>query len=127
METDGSAYTLFPYPKREDPTKTRYSPFCGITGYRLFPRDKSMTPDSIGTRDMVAILVSKKELDWYGIQGSINKQVKTLPWPTKVRTAIPGAVARGVQYSASQKGNIQFTAKVGENDVVYCIVELDKQ
>ena len=127
METDGTAYTLFPYPKKEDPAKTKYSPFCGITGYRLFPRDKSMTPDSIGKRDMIAVLVSKQELDWYGIQSGINKQVRSLPWPTKVRTAIPGSVARGVQYSASQKGNIQFTANTSGNEVVYCIVEFDKQ
>ncbi|HEY4155412.1 MAG TPA: C1 family peptidase, partial [Puia sp.] len=36
-ETDGSSYTLFPYPRTDDPSKTKYSPFCGIAGYRLFP------------------------------------------------------------------------------------------
>jgi hypothetical protein len=126
METDGSAYTLFPYPNMEDPTKTKYSPFCGITGYRLFPRNKSMTPDSIGRRDMIAVMVSRNKLDWYGIQASINKQVRSLPWATKARTAIPGSVARGVQFSASPKGNIQFAAPVTGNEVVYCIVEFDK-
>jgi Papain family cysteine protease len=126
-ETDGSVYTLFPYPTKEDPSKTKYSAFCGITGYRLFPRDKSMTPDSIGNRDMIAVLVSRNELDWYAIQTSINRQLKTLPLPTRIRTAIPGSVARGVQYSESQKGNIRFTANTSNNEVVYCIVEFDKQ
>jgi hypothetical protein len=51
-ETDGTSYTLFPYPRNDDPSKTKYSPFCGITGYRLFPKDKSMMPDSIGTNDL---------------------------------------------------------------------------
>jgi hypothetical protein len=85
METDGSAYTLFPYPSKEDPAKTKYSPFMGITGYRLFPRDKSMTPDSIGKRDMISIMVSRKELDWYAIQSAINKQPKGMAWRDKVR------------------------------------------
>jgi hypothetical protein len=40
-ETDGSSYTLFPYPKAGDPGKTKYSPFCGIAGYRLFPEIKA--------------------------------------------------------------------------------------
>ena len=34
-ETDGTSYTLFPYPSSTNPEKTKYSPFCGITGYRL--------------------------------------------------------------------------------------------
>jgi hypothetical protein len=127
METDGSAYTLFPYPRKDDPTKTKYSPFMGITGARLFPRDKSMTPDSIGNKDMIGILVSKKELDWYAIQSAINKQSKSMPWPAKLRSSLPGPAAESVSFSATPKGNIQFSAPVKENEVVYCIVEFDKQ
>jgi hypothetical protein len=127
METDGSAYTLFPYPQKDDPTKTKYSPFLGITGYRLFPRDKSLTADSMGSRDKIAILVSRKELDWNGIQAGINKQVRSLDWPVKVRTALPGSAAKQVQFSATPKGTISFTSQVSESEVVYCIVEFDKQ
>lgn len=127
MDTDGSAYTLFPYPTKEDPAKTKYSPFLGITGYRLFPRDKSLKADSIGTRDKIAIMVSKKELDWNAVQASINKQVRSLDWPVRVRTAIPGSAAKQVQFSATPKGNIGFTSSVSDNEVVYCIVEFDKQ
>jgi hypothetical protein len=65
-ETDGSSYTLFPYPRADNPQQTKYSPFCGITGYRLFPRDKSMAPDSIGTKDMIAV-VEQEAFDWYSI------------------------------------------------------------
>src|SRR5215467_13696177 len=55
-ETDGTSYTLFPYPNADDPTKTKYSPFCGIAGYRLFPKNKSMVPDSLGNRDFMAVV-----------------------------------------------------------------------
>jgi hypothetical protein len=127
METDGSAYTLFPYPRKDDPAKTKYSAFLGITGYRLFPRDKSLTADSIGSRDKIAIMVSRKELDWNGIQANINKQVRTLDWPVKLRAAIPGSAAKQVQFSATPKGNIGFTSQLSESEVVYCIVEFDKQ
>ncbi len=34
-ETDGTSYTLFPYPRADDATKTKYAPFCGIAGYRV--------------------------------------------------------------------------------------------
>ena len=70
-ETDGTSYTLFPYPNADDQTKTRYSPFCGIAGYRLFPKNKSMAPDSVGTKDYIAVVVSKDSLDW----NLINKQI----------------------------------------------------
>ncbi len=66
-ETDGSSYTLFPYPKSDDPTKSKFSPFCGIAGYRLFPRGKSMVPDSIGTKDMMAVVVTKDSLNWSAV------------------------------------------------------------
>jgi C1A family cysteine protease len=38
QETDGSSYVLFPY-------TPKHSPYCGITGTRLFPKDHSLLPD----------------------------------------------------------------------------------
>ena len=34
---DGSSYVLFPYLKPGE-TVSKHSPYCGITGYRLFPK-----------------------------------------------------------------------------------------
>lgn len=124
-ETDGSSYTLFPYPTKEDPTKTNYAPFCGIAGYRLFPRDKSLTPDSIGTRDIMAVVVSKKPLDWY----RLNQQASENPqqdYATRLNTVLGSQLIRGVRYQSSGKGNIQFSTTATGNDVVACIVEIDK-
>ena len=72
-ETDGTSYTLFPYPAKENPQKTKYSPFCGITGYRLFPKGQSMMPDSVGTRDIMAVVVSKQPLNWYSLNNEISR------------------------------------------------------
>jgi len=124
-ETDGTSYTLFPYPIADNQQQTKYSPFCGITGYRLFPRDKSMMPDSIGTKDMMAVVVSKKPLDWYAINQAITKN-PTSDYGNRLNSALTGQRLDGVRFNSSSKGNIQFTATPNENQVVACLVEIDK-
>ncbi|GAC1448759.1 MAG: hypothetical protein NVSMB7_10480 [Chitinophagaceae bacterium] len=124
-ETSGTSYTLFPYPTKEDPSKTRYAPFCGIAGYRLFPKDKSLTPDSIGTRDLMAVVVSKKPLNWY----QLNQQVSQNPqqdYATRLQAALGSQLIKGVHYQSNGKGNMQFSTTANDNDVVACIVEIEK-
>lgn len=125
-ETDGTSYTLFPYPNKDDATKTKYSPFCGITGYRLFPKDKSMTPDSIGTRDMIAVVVSKEPIDWYTINQQVSRNPQT-DFATRINNAFAGKLIQGVRFQNTSKGTIQFNAGGGEKQVVAAIVEIDKQ
>ncbi|MEP7278035.1 MAG: C1 family peptidase [Bacteroidota bacterium] len=125
-ETDGTSYTLFPYPTKEDPSKTRYAPFCGIAGYRLFPRDKSLTPDSLGTRDMMAVVVSKKPLDWYRLNQQISQQPQQ-DYAARLNATLANQVLKGARYQANGKGNIQFSTTVNDNGVVACIVEIDKE
>jgi hypothetical protein len=124
-ETDGTSYTLFPYPRADDPAKTKYSPFCGITGYRLFPKDKSMTPDSIGTRDVIAVVVSKQPLNWY----ALNNSIAAYPgqdYATRVNEAIGEHLLRHTVFKSSAKGNMQFTVQGDDNSVVATIVEISK-
>ncbi len=124
-ETDGTSYTLFPYPTKEDPTKTRYSPFCGITGYRLFPKDKSMTPDSIGTRDMIAVVMSKQPLDWYSVNTAISKNPSS-DFATRVNTALGPNLLRNASFSTTAKGTMQFSGNSDPNQVMACVVEIEK-
>ena len=56
-ESDNGSYVLFPY-------TPKHSAYCGITGTRVFPRDKSMTPDNIGLKDYICVLVSKEALNY---------------------------------------------------------------
>lgn len=65
QETDGSSYILFPYTKD-------HSPYCGITGTRVFPADYSLMVDDIGTKDIMCVILSKTELDIYAINDWIN-------------------------------------------------------
>jgi Papain family cysteine protease len=123
-ETDGSSYTLFPYPRADDPTKTKYSPFCGIAGYRLFPKDKSMQPDSIGTRDEMAVVVSKDSLNWNALSEKIS-QNKTGDYSARLRSAL-GSSTRFIQADLSPKGNIHFKGDENTGVLVACIVEVNK-
>jgi hypothetical protein len=125
-ETDGTSYTLFPYPTREDPTKTRYSPFCGITGYRLFPKDKSMTPDSIGTRDEIAVVVSKDSLDW----NRINQQISQNPqsdFGSRLNNVLGDKLMRNVRFTTGSSGTMQFETAANEGKVIAAIIAIDKQ
>ncbi len=124
-ETDGTSYTLFPYPRTDDPTKTKYAPFCGITGYRLFPSNKSMTLDSVGTKDMMAVVVSKKELDWYKLNQHISQNPQQ-DYATRLNNALSGQLIKNVRYQNSGKGTMQFSVSGNDNNVVACIVEIDK-
>ena len=123
-ETDGSSYTLFPYPRADDPTKTKYSPYCGIAGYRLFPKDKSMEPDSIGTKDLIAVVISKDSLNWSSINTQIS-QNKTADYGARLRSAL-GSSAQFISADISSKGNIHFKTDAGTNRMVACIVEINK-
>lgn len=123
QETDGSSYTLFPYPTKEDPTKTAYSPYCGITGYRLFPKGKSLVPDSIGNKDVFAIVVSKQPVDWFAMNKSISAAGGD--FNSKVAKAV-GDLNSNVNFSAGNGGTINFKAGTGDERPVYCIVEVSK-
>ncbi|MBC7848301.1 MAG: peptidase C1A papain, partial [Chitinophagaceae bacterium] len=124
-ETDGTSYTLFPYPRADDPSKTKYSPFCGITGYRVFPKDKSMTADSVGKRDAIAVVVSKDEIDWVELNAAISRNPQT-EFSQRLNAAL-GLNARAAGRSqVSSTGNIVLRAGNG-GKVLACVVEIDKQ
>ncbi|HMI62071.1 MAG TPA: C1 family peptidase [Puia sp.] len=125
-ETDGTSYTLFPYPRTDIPTKTKYSPFCGITGYRLFPKDKSLMPDSIGTRDQMAVVVSKQPLDWYGINNKLSQDAGQ-DYSARLNAALASQLIHNVKFKSSAKGNMQFTVDGDANSAVATIVEISKQ
>jgi hypothetical protein len=125
-ETDGTSYTLFPYPVKDNPQKTKYSPFCGITGYRLFPKGQSMMPDSVGTRDQMAVVVSKQPLNWYALNNEISRNPQQ-DYGARLNAALASQLVHNVSFKSSAKGNMQFTIS-GENDnaVVATIVEISK-
>lgn len=124
-ETDGSSYVLFPYPSKADPQKTIFSPYCSITGYRLFPKGKKLEADDIGDKDYFAIITSKEALDVFKLNNAIN-QNKSMGFENAVNTAISRQSVRDVQYMNNTNGTIGFKTIVGDKNAVACIIALNK-
>lgn len=125
-ETDGTSYTLFPYPRTDYPTKTKFSPFCGITGYRLFPKGKSLMVDSIGVRDQMAVVVSREPLDWYNLNNTISQNPRG-DYGARVNAALGNRLVHNIKFTSSAKGNMQFTVDSKRDNAVATIVEISKQ
>lgn len=125
QETDGSSYTLFPYPNTDDPTKTAFSPYCGITGYRLFPRGKSLVPDNIGNKDVFAVVVTRQAIDWYSVNQAISAGSGT-DYAANVAAALQLNGISGVRFASGPGGTINFRADDNGRNAVLCVVEVKK-
>ncbi len=118
QETDGTSYVLFPYTEK-------HSPYCGITGTRLFPKDYSMTPDDIGSKDFIAIVVSKKELDYDAVNRAITNSRQST-YVGKLKEALANQRVTNVNFTASN--TVAFNATTSDSqDVVGMVIEIDKR
>jgi hypothetical protein len=125
QDTDGTSYVLFPYLKQGE-TVSKHSPYCGITGYRLFPKNQSFEADTIGARDYIAVVVSKDELDYNRLNQAIsNSQQST--YAGKVNEALQSILIRSARFSNTDKGAIYFKVDANDNKAVATIVAFDKQ
>lgn len=116
QETDGSSYVLFPY-------SPKHTAFCGITGYRLFPRNQSLQADNVGNKDFMAIVVTKEPIDYAKLNAAINSAQGD--YKSKVTSALNGIALTNVQYN-SDKGRIGFSAQSENKNAVASIIEIDK-
>jgi len=124
QETDGTSYVLFPYLKKGE-TVSKHSPYCGITGYRLFPKSESMEADTVGSRDYIAIVVSKDELDY----NDLNNKISTASgssYAEKVNNAVQSILIPSAKFSNTADGSIYFKVNANDNKAVASIVAFDK-
>jgi C1A family cysteine protease len=124
QETDGSSYVLFPYLKKGE-TVSKHSPYCGITGYRLFPKSESMEADSIGSRDYIAVVVSKDALDYNDLNNRIS-QANGSSYAEKVNNALQSILISPTRFSNTDDGSIYFKVDANSNKAVVSIVSFDK-
>lgn len=118
-EADGSSFVLFPY-------TNKHYPYCGITGYRLFPKDQSMEADTIGDRDYIAVVVSRDELNYE----QINSAISSAPGSTyaeKVNSALRNISISSARYGGTADGRMDFRVNANDNKAVVAIVAFDKQ
>ncbi len=117
QETDGSSYVLFPYTEK-------HSAYCGITGTRIFPRDYSMTLDDKGTTDWIAVVVSKKELDFNKLNKQFNSSTSN-SYPGKLTPALRNQLVDNVQFRGGNM--VQFQTDVRDKNAVVLFVAIDKR
>lgn len=119
QETDGSSYILFPYNEKHDP-------YCGIVGTRLFPKEQSMTPDAKGNKDYIAIVFSKKELDYEAMNEEINSADGN-SYADQLKAALGNDRMRTASFK-SGKSTIAFDADVKDAaPLVGVVIEIDKK
>ena len=118
--TAGKSFVLFPY-------KPIHSPYCGITGTRLFPRTESIRADENGNKDFMGIVVSKQPLDYASLSNAMNNSSQAT-FAGKLNEVISSAAIKNVQYNNTQTGSIYFKAAATEtNNIIGCVVEISKQ
>lgn len=117
QETDGSSYVLFPYTQK-------HSAYCGITGTRLFPRDYSMVADNLGNKDYMAVVVSKRELNFNQLNTAINNSRQST-YAGKLKEALGNQRITDVRYQAGQ--TVAFEAQATDKNIVGVVLALDKR
>lgn len=124
QETNGSSYVLFPYLKPGQ-TVSKHSPYCGITGYRLFPKAESMEADNQGTKDQIAIVASKRELNYDQINDAISASAQST-YAGKVNDALKSTLTSSVSYGATPDGRIYLKGTANPAQAAVTIVAFDK-
>ncbi|MFK7971460.1 MAG: C1 family peptidase [Bacteroidia bacterium] len=116
-ETDGSCYTLYPY-------TAKHSAYFGVLGSRVFPDDHSLVADNQGSTDRIAVIFSKKEMDWNMITRFINNS-RQRSFDAKIKEAMGNLGIENASFTAGE--SIQFSADVGEKPTLGVILELNKR
>lgn len=116
METDGSSYTLFP-------NTPKHSPYCGIVGTRRWPRHDSFEADNIGNKDFMAVVLTKKPIDYKAMNERIN-QAPGNTYYERLRNAFGTDLITNVDYRGGNAISIN-TPVQGRNAVVM-VIEVDK-
>ncbi len=116
QDTDQTCYVLYPY-------TAKHSPYCGVTGTRVFPRGFNMVPDPIGNKDYIAVLISKKPLNYESVKLKINEN-KQADFAAACRAALRGDLLTNIRYKTSE--TVSFTADAKEDKNVLVVIEVNK-
>lgn len=118
QETDGSTYEIFPYTKK-------HSPYCGITGTRVFPSDASLQADNIGSKDWFVIIVTKQPIDYLKAKAAINAAAGS-SYAQRINNAFGGALKSNVNYVV-KGSNFGFDTEVQGTQAVAMVIGVNKQ
>lgn len=115
LEDNNTVSGLFPYTEK-------HSPYCGIMGTRLFPKDYSLQPNEQGNLDYFVIVVSKKPMDYNKTKENLSKASGTLEQKVK---SVFGNQLISPEFTVNQ--TISFdTNDATDNNAVAMIIEVSK-
>jgi hypothetical protein len=118
-ETDGSSYVLFPYTEK-------HSPYCGVVGTRVFPKDYSMVADNLGTKDRIAVVVTKEAIDYNQLNQLINSS-RQRGYALKVQEVLSSVQAQQANFTATPDGAIDISAALNGKNAIWTVIEIDKR
>ena len=116
QEADGRTYVLFPY-------TPKHSPYCGITGTRLFPSDHSLMADDEGNLDVMAVLVTNQPFDYPKLNEAMLAS-KAVGLDAKLKDVLGDELSANVQFSDG--ATIGATSSAGKNALAI-VLELEKK
>lgn len=116
QEADGRTYVLFPY-------TPKHSPYCGITGTRLFPSDHSLMADQEGNLDVMAVLVTNQPFDYPKLNEAMLAST-AVGLDAKLKAVLGDELSTGVRFTDGQ--TIGATSDAGKNALAI-VLELQKR
>jgi C1A family cysteine protease len=119
LETNNTTYVLFPY-------TAKHSPYCGVTGTRLFPKDHTLFPDDVGTNDQMAVIITNEPVDYNALNSSISSAAGA-NLAEKINTALAGKLSTQVTYSKDANGNVNISKPVSDNGYAAAVLDIQKQ
>ncbi|MFL5731110.1 MAG: C1 family peptidase [Cytophagaceae bacterium] len=118
LDTNGESYILFPY-------TDNHSPYCGITGTRVFPGDYSMQLDNIGKKDLMAVILTKDAIDINNINDKVNKS-KASGYEARVKEALGSQLIAVNDLDFETNKTVDFKVKESDKNAVLIVVEINK-
>lgn len=115
-ELTGETYVLFPY-------TPKHSPYCGITGTRVFPKDFSMKIDDQGNRDEMLVVVTRQPIDYNSFKDKLNN-IQGTSYANKVESLLAEELAP-VTTQVTQ-GQIILKGSESYKNATYVVVEISK-
>ena len=118
-EVDGAIYTLFPY-------TAKHSPYCGIVGTRVFPKDYSMKADDVGNKDYIAVLITQSPVDYIKLVSELNKLPKKLNIGERLGQVLKSELMDDVEVNM-QEDYINLHAASIHKNATYIVIQIDKK
>jgi hypothetical protein len=118
LDTNNQSYILFPY-------TDNHSPYCGITGTRVFPSDYSMQLDDIGQKDLMAVILTKEAIDINSINDKVSNSGAST-YESRVKEALGSQLIAANDLDFETGKTVDFKVKQSDKNAALIVVEINK-